>query len=148
MGHPITIPRTGSSGLAFVGELIDRFAAASADLPPSSLAPIDEVRRRLEVYLYQSDGGDYVVWVICRNEPGGELRRSDAYVGNRSEDLIRQLRSQDCTHAILELAVGREGDDRDLLERELMAHWDNVVQLIELSIEVRARTRYSVVQVH
>lgn len=145
MGHPITIPRTGSTALAFVGELIDRFPAASTEMPPSFLAPIDEVRRRLEVYLYESDGGDYVVWVICRHEPGGELRRSDAYVANRSEDLLRQFRSEACIHAILEVAAGREGEDRDLLERELMAHWDNVVQLIELSIEVRTKARFSVV---
>jgi hypothetical protein len=144
MSHPISIPRTGSTALTFVGELIDRFAGASAELPPSSSAPIDDVRRRLEVYLYEGERGDYVVWVICRSEPGGELGRSDAYVGNRSEDLLRQLRGQDCVEAVLELAAGREEADQALMERELRVHWDNVVQLIELSIEEREKTRHTV----
>lgn len=146
MGRPIAIPRTGGTALMFVGELIDRFAAARSELPPSTAAPIDEVRRRLEVYLYESDRGDYVVWVICRSEPGGELKRSDAYVGIRSEDLLIQLRSPGCVQAVLELATDRKADDREVLERELRAHWEHVVQLIELSIEEREKTRHTLVQ--
>lgn len=140
MSRPITIPRTGGTALTFVGDLIDRFAAASGELPPPSSALIDDVRRRLEVYLYQDEGGNYVVWVISRSEPGGELRRSDAYLGNGSEDLLRQLRNQDCLEAVLALAAGHRGDDRDPLERELRAHWDHVVQLIEWSIQEREKT--------
>jgi len=143
MSESISIPRTGDKPLTFNGKLIDRFAGASPDSPELSSTLVDDLRRRLEVYLYQADSGNYVVWVICRSEPRGSLQRSDAYVGDSSESLARQLRSPECVKAVIDFPA-RDHEDQALLERELSAHWENVVQLIELSIEARDRARHAV----
>ena len=140
MSKPISIPRTGDTSLTFAGQLIDRFAGASPGFSESASAPIDDVRRRLEVYMYQTDSGNYIVWVVCRSESGGEVKRSDAYVGCNAEDLVPRLRGDACLNAIIGAASGK-GEEKEVLERELRVQWDNVVQLIELSIQEREKTR-------
>lgn len=144
MSQPISIPRTGDTSLTFAGQLIDRFAGASPSISETASAPIDDVRRRLEVYLYQTDSGNYVVWVICRSESGGEVRRSDAYVGCNAEDLVQRLRGDACLKAIIGAAPGK-AEEKEVLERELRAHWENVVQLIDWSIQDREKARHNLI---
>lgn len=147
MSQSISIPRTGNSALTFTGKLIDRFAAASLDSSYLNSAPVDDVRRLLEIYLYQADSGKHVVWVIYRSEPGGRLQRSYAYLGDTSEDLVQQLRRHDYMHAVADLRAVHEAD-QGLWERELRAQWENVVELIEWSIQDREGTLQTPISAH
>jgi len=147
MSQSISIPRTGNTALTFTGKLIDRFAAASLDSSYLCSAPVDDVRRLLEIYLYQADSGKHVVWVIYRREPGGRLQRSYAYLGDTSEDLVQQLRRHHYMNAVADLPAVHEVD-QGLVERELRAQWENVVELIEWSIQDKEEKRQTLINAH
>jgi hypothetical protein len=143
MTESISIPRSGEKALEFHGRLLDRFAGASPDACDLGSKAADDLRRRVEVYLYETDGESYVVWVVIRSEPGGALERSAAYAGKNSEELICQLRSPGCVNPVINVPP-RPDQDQALIQRELRAHWENVVQLIEWSIDEREKSHHAI----
>jgi len=145
MTETISIPRSGDKALKFHGKLVDRFAGASPDAGDLGSKAADDLRRRVEVYLYETDSESYVVWVVIRSEAGGALERSAAYAGKNSEELIRQLRSPGCVNPVINVPP-RPDEDQALIQRELRAHWDNVVQLIEWSIDEREKAHHAMIR--